>query len=222
MRLFTCFSWAFGTMGAAEASHFLWAEVDAEGNRLNNDANDNNDAWQLSEQVLVECCEDGCNGCGGGGTFEPMQCAVDMGALPSSISHPYLAIDNTTCTHHKSEAAANVEAWFEPCTLDEVCLKGYIGGDSCNTFATTAMKTSIQVIDSFYDYTSGVYSDPSCPDDKHNHAVTIVGWGTDATSGMDYWIIRNSWGSTWGDEGHILMERGVNRCCVACENLFFQ
>jgi hypothetical protein len=216
------YSWAFGTIAAAEASHFLWAEVDSNGNRLNNAANNNNDAWQISEQVLVECCEDNCNGCGGGGTFEPMQCAVDIGALPSTISHPYLATDNSTCTHRPREAAGNVENWFEPCVLDETCLKSYIGGDSCNNFATVALKTSIQVVDSFYDYVSGVYSDPNCPNNKHNHAVAIVGWGTDPNSNKDYWIIRNSWGPDWGDNGYIKMERGVNMCCVACENLFFQ
>lgn len=214
--------WAFGTMAAAEASHFLWAEVDAEGNRRDNTDNSNNDAWQLAEQVLVECCEDGCNGCGGGGTYEPMQCAVDIGALPSSVTHPYYATDNSTCAYSKSQTAAYVSSWFEPCTQDEGCLKTLIGGDNCSSFATTALKTSIQVIDSFYDYSSGVYADPACPDNKHNHAVAIVGWGTDSASGLDYWIIRNSWGPEWGDAGHILMERGVNRCCVACENLFFQ
>jgi C1A family cysteine protease len=49
------------------------------------------------------------------------------------------------------------------------------------------------VIDSFYDYVSGVYSDPACPNEIHNHAVAIVGWGTDENN-KDYWILRNSWG----------------------------
>jgi C1A family cysteine protease len=78
------------------------------------------------------------------------------------------------------------------------------------------------VIDSFYDYSSGVYSDPTCPDDKHNHSVAIVGWGTDETSGEAYWIVRNSWGPDWGDKGYIKVQRGTNMCCIGCENLFFQ
>ena len=52
--------------------------------------------------------------------------------------------------------------------------------------------------------------------------MAIVGWGTDADSGMDYWIMRNSWGESWGMDGYFLMQRGVNMCCVACDNLFFQ
>jgi C1A family cysteine protease len=210
--------WAFGTIAAAEASHFLWSMSDTLGNApLNSDSA----AWQLSEQVLVNCCDAyDANGCGGGGTSGPMQCAVDMGALPSTTSQPYSAMDNETCSHSDSQAAGYVQSWYEPCNLDEVCLKSYIGGNTCTEFFTTAMKTSIEVVDSFYDYIDGVYSEPGCPNTIHNHAVAIVGWGT--LDDVDYWIVRNSWGPDWGNQGYIYIERGVNMCCIACENLFFQ
>ncbi len=214
-------------MAAAEASHFFWAETDKAGqySAAISDINYKN-AWQLSEQVLVECCGEAydSNGCGGGGVSGPMQCAVDLKALPSLISHPYLASNNNfTCNTNKFEANGLVQSWYEPCaTADETCLVNLLGGSSCNTFFTTALKTSIQVISSFYDYVDGVYSDPKCPNTIHNHAVAIVGWGTDASSGMDYWILRNSWGTGWGQGGYFKMQRGNNMCCVACENLFFQ
>lgn len=219
--------YAFGTMAAAEGSHFLWAEVTPEGQPYAASPTLNN-GWQLSEQLIVDCCsleEYNCNGCGGGGTYEPMQCVVDMGTIPSLVSYPYIASDvNTTCNKGpKAAASAVVENWYEPCKVgDEACLKTLIGGDDCGTFAAVSLKTSIEVISSFYDYVSGVYSDPACPSDIHNHAVAIVGWGTDKTSNKDYWIIRNSWGPDWGNNGYIYMERGVNMCCVSCENLFFQ
>ena len=215
--------WAFGTMAAAEASHFLWSQTSEDGVYLESTPA-NREAWQLSEQSLVECCgeEYDSYGCGGGGTNGPMQCAVDMGFLPSQISYPYLATDTAECHTGPSQAAAGVTAWFQPCASgDESCLIQYMGNSSCTQFYTTALKTSIEVIDSFYDYTAGVYSDPNCPDDIHNHAVAIVGWGTD-NNGIDYWYLRNSWGTDWGDAGYFKMERGVNMCCVSCENLFFQ
>ena len=141
----------------------------------------------------MECCETE-SGCGGGGTSGPMQCAVDMQLLPSTVSYPYTAVDTAQCAYSPSQASAVVQAWYEPCSSgDEACVLQYIGNGTCTDFYTTALKTSIEVIDSFYDYVDGVYSDPACPDDKHNHAVAIVGWGTDPLAG-DFWLLRNSWG----------------------------
>jgi C1A family cysteine protease len=223
--------WAFGTMAAAEASHFLWSTVDSAGVPTNHNMAGQ---AQMAEQVLIQCCSNedyDSNGCGGGGTDGPMACATAIGALPSVTSHPYLAVDNaeanTTCSYRRTQAAGFVENWFDPCDPgDEDCLKEQIGGDDCNFFQTTALKTSIEVIDSFRDYSDGVYSDPACPNDIHNHAVAIVGWGTQTATedapAMDYWIVRNSWGASFGDGGYIKMERGVNLCCIACENFFFQ
>jgi hypothetical protein len=146
-------------------------------------------------QSLVECCDNDANGCGGGGTSGPMQCAVDMQFIPSTTSYPYTAVDTEQCAYTPSQAAASVQVWYEPCDSgDEACVVQYIGNGTCTDFYTTALKTSIEVIDSFYDYVGGVYSDPECPDDIHNHAVAIVGWGTDKDEG-DFWLLRNSWGS---------------------------
>lgn len=43
-----------------------------------------------------------------------------------------------------------------------------------------------------------------------NHIFTVVGWGTDSVHNIEYWIIKNSWGKWWGEEGYIRLKRGIN------------
>merc|ERR1712226_21962 len=70
---------------------------------------------------------------------------------------------------------------------------------------------------SFSSYTSGVYvpAASDCPNLEKtgiNHAMTAVGYGTE--NGLDYWLIKNSWGPNWGDGGYIKVVRGVNACGI--------
>jgi C1A family cysteine protease len=64
-------------------------------------------------------------------------------------------------------------------------------------------------------YSSGVFSDPLCSQTVVNHAMAVVGYGTDPNSKMDYWIVRNSWGTNWGMKGYMKMARNVNMCAIA-------
>ena len=70
----------------------------------------------------------------------------------------------------------------------------------------------------FMGYSSGVFDDVTCTSgfDDIDHCVLAVGYGTDAMSGKDYWLVKNSWGTTWGDQGYIKMARNnMNQCAIS-------
>ena len=78
---------------------------------------------------------------------------------------------------------------------------------------------AIEVSGPFGSYSSGIYYYPNCTMSL-NHAVTIVGYGSYGP-GQDYWIVRNSWGADWGDNGHILMARNKNNNCGIAQGTNF-
>lgn len=59
-------------------------------------------------------------------------------------------------------------------------------------------------------YRQGVFNDELCEERKPNHAMLLVGYGRDNTTNTDYWILKNSWGVSWGMDGYINVPRHVN------------
>jgi C1A family cysteine protease len=69
-------------------------------------------------------------------------------------------------------------------------------------------------------YSGGIYDNPDCTSNL-DHAVGLVGYGT--VAGTDFWIVRNSWGTGWGEDGYIRMIRNQNnQCGVATEAIIPQ
>lgn len=65
-------------------------------------------------------------------------------------------------------------------------------------------------------YKSGIISTTACGTSV-NHAVTLVGYGT--ANGVDYWVIRNSWGSSWGESGYARILRSNSTSTAICNML---
>ena len=67
-------------------------------------------------------------------------------------------------------------------------------------------------------YSSGILDATAarCPWSGINHSALLVGYGTDSTSGLDYWIVKNSWGKAWGESGYFRIRRGNGVCGINC------
>eukprot|EP01062_Namystynia_karyoxenos_P050530 TRINITY_DN39341_c1_g1_i1.p1 TRINITY_DN39341_c1_g1~~TRINITY_DN39341_c1_g1_i1.p1 ORF type:complete len:543 (+),score=91.82 TRINITY_DN39341_c1_g1_i1:89-1717(+) len=61
-------------------------------------------------------------------------------------------------------------------------------------------------------YTGGIITD--CPAGQVGHGVLLVGYGTDAQTNTRYWLIKNSWGPSWGESGYVRIAYGTNACSI--------
>jgi len=182
--------WAFSTTGSTEGCHSI-----SKGQLVS-----------LSEQNLMDCSTSyGNEGCDGGLMTQAMQYIIANGGVDTEASYPYTAQDGT-CQYNPSNSGATLTSFVNVNSGDENDLqsKVYTGPTSVAIDASQA---------SFQMYTSGVYSDPNCSSSQLDHGVLGIGWGHDTTSAMDYWNVKNSWGTDWGMNGFIWMARNDNNMC---------
>lgn len=76
-----------------------------------------------------------------------------------------------------------------------------------------------QVYSDFMSYKGGIYhhtglTDHVNPFELTNHAVLLVGYGRCHMTGQKYWIVKNSWGSSWGEDGYFRIRRGSDECAI--------
>merc|ERR1711865_72187 len=154
----------------------------------------------LSEQQLVDCdTQDG--GCQGGLPSTAFQYMIDQGmGLEGESAYPYTASDGT-CHSSKSLEKAFITGWLQTST-DETQIAAALQQYGPLSIGINAAN--------FQFYTGGVSSPFLCNPRALDHGVAIVGFGTDGRK--DYWTIRNSWGSSWGEDGYIRIARGKGTC----------
>ncbi|KAK8871909.1 hypothetical protein M9Y10_007655 [Tritrichomonas musculus] len=179
--------WAFSAIAAEEGAYFV----------------SSGKLYRLSEQNLVDCTTT-CYGCQGGlpelGLGQALNSQNRKFALESD--YPYVGYQQS-CLFDQSKAVADISAitmYREEKYIQPNLIKW--GPTSVCIDASGA---------SFMLYDGGIYKGSDCRT-AQNHAVCVVGYGTEGEN--PYWIVRNSWGPSWGEAGYIRMLRNVNVCNI--------
>merc|ERR1711998_180764 len=163
----------------------------------------------FAEQQLVSCdVVGGNNGCEGGMPGEAFDYLVKTGAALES-DYPYTGLDDSCNLPQPSAAFAS---W------QYVDSHGQGGEQKILAAVQNEGPISIVVManQAWQSYHGGILALQDCPSSSSiNHAVVAVGYGKE--NGTPYWVIRNSWGSSWGESGYIRMSYGEAACSVtAC------
>ena len=191
--------WAFATIGAMESAHFAKT----------------GELLTLSEQQLIDCDihdNDGYQnkGCHGGDMYRGFEYFKSYSPSLESV-YPYTSgvtgDDSTSCLYSASDSTdiKVQDIGYMPVGGAEVYkLKAYV--------QTRPVSVAVSANNKYiHSYESGVIDAQDCTetvmyDDEMlntiNHGVLIVGYGNDEATGLDYWLIKNSWNTTWGDKGY--------------------
>jgi cathepsin L len=157
----------------------------------------------VAEQELVDCAgAQGNQGCNGGLMDYAFDYVISKQGIAKESDYPYTARDGRC----KSGLArvSKISAYVDVKAGDEAALMTALNLQPV-AIAIEADQACFQF------YHSGVLDDKSCGTNL-DHGVLLVGYDTDAASGKDYWLVKNSWGTSWADKGYIKFVRGKNQC----------
>ena len=170
----------------------------------------------FSEQMLVDC-DTPDSGCDGGLMQYAFNWLKRNGGIMFDSDYPYVGVDQTCKSDKTKYADFKVtgykklgSTWSTWSCVDEDEVKEFL-------YETGPLAVALNA-DFLSSYTGGIidYTSSKCPYSGINHAVTLVGYGTDGSSSLDYWIVKNSWGKDWGESGYFRIRRGNGTCGINC------
>ncbi|KAK3149313.1 hypothetical protein QOZ80_3AG0215690 [Eleusine coracana subsp. coracana] len=154
----------------------------------------------LSEQELVDCDVGGNDaGCDGGMMDDAFTFIARRGGLASESGYPYRGADGPCRSAAANRRAAAIRGHEDVPRNNEDALAAAVAHQP----VSVALNGGADV---FQFYGGGVLDGDECGTDL-NHAVAAVGYGTER-DGKRYWVMKNSWGKSWGEEGYVRIRRG--------------
>ena len=163
--------------------------------------------YRFSEQSLVDCVTADA-GCDGGLPSDAFTYIINEcnGKVMLEDDYPYLAVDDT-CKFDSKKAIGHFTRYLEIKQGSESDL-----AEKCQNYGPVSIGLDASQV-SFQLYNGGIYNEKKCSSVFLDHGVGLVGYGIDGD--VKYWIVRNSWGTSWGENGYIRIIRGSNKCGVA-------
>jgi C1A family cysteine protease len=187
--------WSFGSTGTIEGAYFLkYGSLHV-----------------FSQQELMDCSWNfGNNACDGGEDFRAYQWIMQNGGFSFKDSYGSYLMADDYCKAGVTSPDVQIASYVNITSGDETALLDAIVNQGPISVAIDASHKSLSF------YAEGVYYEPDCANnaDGLDHAVLAVGFGTDSVGG-DYWIIKNSWSTHYGQNGYMWMSRNNNNCGVA-------
>ena len=171
---------------------------------------------KLSEQQVTDCSwKMQSNACAGGFPYGGIAAAAQQG-IASSSGYPYLGQDDFCRSDLTPEdEKVWVKGYARVPANDDAALMEAI-------YSRGAIAVSIDATNMFAFYKDGVLQDTTCKTQREllNHAVLAVGYGTDEDTGVDYWLIKNSWSDLWGEHGYVRVARAGHACGITAEPVY--
>jgi len=191
--------WAFSTTGSTEGA---WQLASAK-------------LVSLSEQQLVDCATATSNGCQGGSMAGAIQYESGT-AMATEASYPYKAADGTCKSSFTTAIAKGGITGYKS-------VGNFLFGASVNDMKSAISQQPVSIAiqadqSSFQSYKSGVLS--SGCGTQLDHGVLAAGYGTE--NGQDYWLVKNSWGTSWGSAGYIKIGSASDVCGVLKQPVYPQ
>lgn len=162
----------------------------------------------LSESQIVDCSgRYGNYGCRGGWYQNAWKYLRDCGGSESERYYPYVA-RQAYCRFNRGYVDSTVSSFYDLPQGSEQALTQALGSVGPVSVAIDASRPG------FRSYRTGVFYDRYCSSTNLDHAVLAIGYGTE--NGMPYYLVKNSWGTWWGQSGYIKMARNyANHCGIA-------